>query len=74
MRKYAIWGTATSPEHEEWVQSIGGQFEADDFVRVDDIADADFVLNMFDPDDPEGVPARVTRHLLGRVLRAARGS
>ena len=53
MRKYAIWGTATSPEQEEWVQSIGGQFEADDFVRVDDIADADFVLNMFDPDDPK---------------------
>ena len=28
------------------------QFEADEFVRVDDIADADFVLNMFDPADP----------------------
>ena len=53
MRKYAIWGTATSPEHEAWVQAIGAQFEADDFERVDDIADADFVLNMFDPDDPK---------------------
>ena len=53
MRKYAIWGTATSPEQEKWVQSIGGQFEADDFVRVDDIADADFVLNMFDPENPK---------------------
>ena len=53
MRRYAIWGTATSPEHEEWVRAIGKQFEADDFVRVDDIAEADFVLNMFDPDDPK---------------------
>ena len=53
MRKYAIWGTATSPEHEEWVRAIGKQFEADDFVQVDDIADADFVLNMFDPAEPK---------------------
>ena len=51
--EYAIWGTATSPEQEEWVRSIGGQFEADDFVRVDAIADADFVLNMFDPAEPK---------------------
>ena len=53
MRKYAIWGTATSPEHEEWVRAIGQQFEADKFTQVDDIADADFVLNMFDPADPK---------------------
>ena len=53
MRKYAIWGTATSPEHEEWVRAIGKQFEADDFLYVDDIAEADFVLNMFDPEDPK---------------------
>ena len=53
MRKYAIWGTATSPEHEAWVRDIGKQFEADDFLYVDDIADADFVLNMFDPEDPK---------------------
>jgi len=53
VRRYAIWGTATSPEHEEWVRSIGKQFEADDFVYVDDVADADFVLNMFDPADPK---------------------
>ena len=33
--------------------SIGKQFEKDDFVPVDDIAEADFVLNMFDPDDPK---------------------
>ena len=50
MRKYAIWGTATSPDHEEWVRAIGKQFEADGFLEVDDIADADFVLNMFDPE------------------------
>ncbi len=53
MRRYAIWGTATSPEHEEWVRSIGKQFEADDFAYVEDVADADFVLNMFDVADPK---------------------
>ena len=53
MRRYAIWGTATSPAHEEWVRSIGKQFEKDDFVAVDDIAEADFVLNMFDAADPK---------------------
>ncbi len=53
MRTYAIWGTATSPAHEEWVRTIGKQFEKDDFVPVDDIAEADFVLNMFDAADPK---------------------
>jgi ribulose-5-phosphate 4-epimerase/fuculose-1-phosphate aldolase len=53
VRTYAIWGTATSPAHEEWVRSIGKQFERDDFVAVDDVGEADFVLNMFDPDDPK---------------------
>jgi len=53
LRRYAIWGTSTSPAHEEWVARIGKQFEKDDFVRVDDVAEADFVLNMFDPADPK---------------------
>jgi ribulose-5-phosphate 4-epimerase/fuculose-1-phosphate aldolase len=53
VRTYAIWGTATSPAHEEWVRAIGKQFERDEFVPVDDIAQADFVLNMFDPADPK---------------------
>jgi len=53
VRKYAIWGTATSAEHEAWVRAIGKQFEADGFLYVDDIADADFVLNMFDAEDPK---------------------
>ena len=53
MRTYAIWGTATSPAHEEWVRSVGKQFEKDGFVAVDDIAEADFVLNMFDAADPK---------------------
>ncbi|HET9461713.1 MAG TPA: hypothetical protein VFO56_07245, partial [Gaiellaceae bacterium] len=53
MRTYAIWGTATSPAHEEWVRSVGTQFEKDDFTAVDDIAEADFVLNMFDAADPK---------------------
>lgn len=53
MRTYAIWGTATSPGHEDWVRRIGAEFERDGFVLVDDIAEADFVLNMFDPEDPK---------------------
>jgi hypothetical protein len=53
VRAYAIWGTATSPSHEEWVRSIGREFERDGFALVDDIADADFVLNMFDSADPK---------------------
>jgi ribulose-5-phosphate 4-epimerase/fuculose-1-phosphate aldolase len=51
--KYAIWGTSTSAAHEAWVESIGAVFERDGFERVDDIADADFVLNMFDAADPK---------------------
>ena len=53
MRTYAIWGTATSPEHEEWVRRIGQEFERDGFAAVDEVADADFVLNMFDAYDPK---------------------
>jgi hypothetical protein len=53
VRKYAIWGTATSPTHEAWVRSVGKAFEQDGFGLVDDIADADFVLNMFDPEAPK---------------------
>ena len=53
MRKYAIWGTSTSPTHEAWVRGVGEAFEADGFVLVDDHADADFVLNMFDAEDPK---------------------
>jgi ribulose-5-phosphate 4-epimerase/fuculose-1-phosphate aldolase len=53
MRKYAIWGTSTSPSHERWVREVGRAFEADGFVLVDDHADADFVLNMFDTEDPK---------------------
>jgi ribulose-5-phosphate 4-epimerase/fuculose-1-phosphate aldolase len=53
MHKYAIWGTSTSPSHEAWVRSVGKAFEADGFELVDDHADADFVLNMFDTDDPK---------------------
>jgi hypothetical protein len=53
MRKYAIWGTSTSPTHAEWVRAVGKAFEVDGFERVDDHSDADFVLNMFDPDDPK---------------------
>ena len=53
MPTYAIWGTATSASHEAWVRAVGAAFESDGFTRVDDIAAADFVLNMFDPEDPK---------------------
>jgi ribulose-5-phosphate 4-epimerase/fuculose-1-phosphate aldolase len=53
MRRYAIWGTPTSPAHAEWVRQVGAAFERDGFERVDDVADADFVLNMFDAADPK---------------------
>ena len=66
MRKYAIWGTADVPKHEEWVAAIGKQFEdGHDFSRgFDDLrrADADFVLNMFDVQLPESVQARLALH------------
>ena len=70
MRTYAIWGTPTSPEHEAWVRSIGRAFETDGFEQVEDVAEADFVLNMFDAEQPEGVSPPVARHLLGLLLRA----
>jgi len=53
VRRYAIWGTPTSPELEAWVEAIGREFERDGFARVDDVAEADFVLNMFDAADPK---------------------
>ncbi len=53
MPRYAIWGTDTSPSHKAWVETIGARFEADGFERVDDHAEADFVLNMFDAATPK---------------------
>jgi ribulose-5-phosphate 4-epimerase/fuculose-1-phosphate aldolase len=53
VRRYAIWGTATSPGHADWVRAVGRAFEQDGFALVGDVAEADFVLNMFDPDDPK---------------------
>jgi hypothetical protein len=53
VKKYAIWGTATSSAHQEWVRAVGNEFERDDFIQVDDVGEADFVLNMFDPADPK---------------------
>lgn len=53
MPKYAIWGTSTSPAHQAWVESIGAVFERDGFERVAEVADADFVLNMFDAAEPK---------------------
>jgi len=35
------------------VREIGKQFEREEFVSVDDLAEADFVLNMFDAADPK---------------------
>jgi ribulose-5-phosphate 4-epimerase/fuculose-1-phosphate aldolase len=35
------------------VRAVGAEFEHDGFVLVADVAEADFVLNMFDADDPK---------------------
>ena len=53
MRKLAIWGTSTSDSHQAWVQAVAAEFTADEFELVDDHAEADFVLNMFDTSDPK---------------------
>src|SRR6476646_3848388 len=53
MRTYAIWGTATSPEHEAWVRSVVAVSERENITLVDAIADPDFVRNMFDAQDPK---------------------
>ena len=54
MRKYADLGNRhVAGATKTWVESIGREFEHDGFVRVDDIADADFVLNMFDAAEPK---------------------
>jgi hypothetical protein len=53
MRTYAIWGTAMSDRHRAWVEAVGKEFERDGFRRVEDVDNADFVLNMFDPEAPK---------------------
>jgi hypothetical protein len=53
MRRYALAGTATSPELEAFVSSIAAEFERDRFERVDSVDDADFVLNMVDGANPK---------------------
>ena len=53
MRRYAIWGTPTSPLTKNGSTRSAQQFERDDFERVEDVSDADFVLNMFDAADPK---------------------
>lgn len=53
MRKLALWGTPTSDTHRAWVEAVAAEFTRDDFELVDDHAEADFVLNMFDTTDPK---------------------
>ncbi len=53
MRRYAVAGTATSPALEAFVQTVAGEFERDQFVRVESVDDADFVLNMVDGEKPK---------------------
>ncbi len=53
MRRYAVAGTATSPALEDFVQSVAGEFELDQFERVASVDDADFVLNMVDGENPK---------------------
>ena len=53
MRRYALAGSPTSAEHEEFVRAVAAEFERDEFTRVDDTDDADFVLNMVDAETPK---------------------
>jgi hypothetical protein len=53
MRRYAVAGTATSPAIEALVESVTREFEKDDFVRVDSVDDADFVLNLTSAEAPK---------------------
>jgi ribulose-5-phosphate 4-epimerase/fuculose-1-phosphate aldolase len=52
-RRYAIAGTPSSPELERLVATVAAEFEHDDFVPVESVDEADFVLNMFDADSPK---------------------
>ena len=53
MRRYAVAGAATSPALEAFVHSVAGEFERDQFQRVESVDDADFVLNMVDGGNPK---------------------
>ena len=53
MRRYALAGTPTSAELERIVRAVAEEFEQDGFVPVDDVHEADFVLNMFDAEAPK---------------------
>jgi ribulose-5-phosphate 4-epimerase/fuculose-1-phosphate aldolase len=52
-RRYAISGQASSPVLERLVRDVAAEFENDDFVLVDHVDEADFVLNMFEADSPK---------------------
>ena len=53
MRRYAVAGAATSPALHDLVETVGGEFEAAGFERVDSVDDADFVLNLTDFENPK---------------------
>jgi hypothetical protein len=53
MRRYAVAGTSTSAELSELVRTVAKEFERDGFVPVESVDDADFVLNMFDAENPK---------------------
>ena len=75
MRKYAIWGTSTSPSHEAWVRrGRRRSSSADGFERVDDHR-----RRRLRPQHVRRATIRrrsgaVARHVLGLVLRARRGA
>ena len=53
MRRYAVAGTATSAELDQLVRTVAKEFEQDGFVPVESVDEADFVLNMFDAENPK---------------------
>jgi hypothetical protein len=52
-RRYAVSGTTSSPVLERLVRDVAAEFEKDDFVPVEHVDEADFVLNMFEADSPK---------------------
>jgi ribulose-5-phosphate 4-epimerase/fuculose-1-phosphate aldolase len=52
MRRYAVAGEATTQGLHDLVETVGKEFEAAGFARVDSVDDADFVLNLTDFENP----------------------
>jgi ribulose-5-phosphate 4-epimerase/fuculose-1-phosphate aldolase len=50
---YSLFGTGTSPRHEQFGQELGAALERVGFAPAADAIDADLVINLIDPQDPK---------------------